>query len=136
MYRVITSGQWQKCLRTTTSSSLITTYLTPSPGHSNTKNIHSSIYRFISTSVIMLIIPQLFTFARSIILKPVIEGTTSIMSNTQSTSIDNLIYIVQFQLFTYLIIISLFLILIVFSLFILFLCIRDTSKSISRHKLM
>src|SRR5947207_4897525 len=83
----------------------------------------------------MSVISELFTIIHSTILKPVIGGTSSVLSNVQATPNDNPIYVIQLSFFVCLSIVSLFLILITLALtFILVLYTRGARQSISRQK--
>src|SRR5208282_4075940 len=78
-----------------------------------------------------------FTIARSIILKPLIGGTSPVLSNAQATPNENSVYVIQLSLFACLFIISLFLILITLALtFTLFLYTQGARQSISRQELV
>ena len=84
----------------------------------------------------MSAIPRLFTIVRSTTLKPVIGGTSPVLSNAQAIPNDNPIYVIQLSLFACLFI-SLFLILITLTLaFILFLYTQGARQSISRQELV
>ena len=79
----------------------------------------------------MFVIARLFTIAHSTILKPVIGGTSPVISNTQATPNDSPVYVVQLSLFTCLMIINLFPILITLSLSsVFFFYTREAHQSI------